>query len=96
MLINDSIVGLPPKVSLTTSHLIVGVMALAGANVYLEAGLIDPRWVAPVILGTPLGAVIGSRLLIRLPNRVARTVFLAIFVVLGAEMLFHGIRRPFR
>lgn len=34
--------GLPPKVSTTTSNLIIGVTALAGASVYLAAGLIDP------------------------------------------------------
>ena len=92
VLVLDSVIGLPPKVSLTTSNLIIGVMALAGANIYLEAGLINPNLVAPVILGNTLGALLGSRLLVHVSNPVARTVFIVIFIVLGAEMLFYGLR----
>ena len=92
VLVGDSVIGLPPKVSLTTSNLIIGVMALAGANVYLEAGLINPNLVAPAILGTMLGSLVGSKLLVHLPNPVARAIFLAVFILLGSEMLFHGLR----
>ena len=92
VLVGDLVIGLPPKVSLTTSNLIVGVMALASANVYLEAGLINPNLVAPVILGTTLGALMGARLLVRLPNPVVRAGFLTVFILLGIEMLFHGLR----
>ena len=92
VLVGDSVIGLPPKVSLTTSNLIIGVMALASANIYLEAGLINPTLVAPVILGTTLGALMGARLLVRLPNPVVRAGFLTVFILLGIEMLFHGLR----
>ena len=47
MLIHDLVMGLPPKVSTTTSNLIIGVTALAGTSVYLAAGLIEPGLVAP-------------------------------------------------
>ena len=92
VLVADSVIGLPPKVSLTTSNLIVGVMALAGANIYLEAGLINPNLIAPVVLGTTLGALIGSKLLVHLRNPVLRVGFLTTFILLGIEMLFHGLR----
>lgn len=92
VLINEGIVGLPTKVSLTTSNLIIGVMALAGTNVYLEAGLINPQLAAPVILGVPLGALIGSKLLVHLKNRVARLIFLSILIVLGIQMIARGFR----
>ena len=82
----------PPKVAVTTSNLIMGSVALAGASVYLEARLIDLRLVAPVILGVVVGALIGSRLLIRLSNRVIQRVFLSILFVLGVEMVLHGLR----
>ncbi|MCL4393952.1 MAG: sulfite exporter TauE/SafE family protein [Chloroflexi bacterium] len=42
VLIHDLVMGLPPKVSTTTSNLIIGVTALAGTSVYLAGGLIDP------------------------------------------------------
>ncbi len=94
VLVHDLVIGLPPKVSLTTSNLTIGVMALAGACVYLEAGLIDPRLAVPVLLGASLGALMGSKLLLGLTNQVARAVFLGLLLVFGIEMVVHGIMRP--
>ena len=92
VLIHDAVLGLPPKVSLTTSNLIIGVMALASASVYLEAGMIDPQLAAPVILGVPLGALLGSRLLLYSPNRSARLICLSALIVFGIELIVHGLR----
>ncbi len=92
VLIHDLVMGLPPKVSTTTSNLIIGVTALAGASVYLRAGLIDPGLAAPVILGIALGAFAGTRVLVRLPNRTVRRVFLVVLGVLGVEMIVRGVR----
>jgi uncharacterized membrane protein YfcA len=92
VLIIDLVMGLPPKVSTTTSNLIIGVTALAGTSVYLAAGLIDPGLAAPVILGVVLGALVGTRFLVRLTNETVRRFFLVVLVVLGIEMIFRGIR----
>jgi uncharacterized protein len=92
VLIHDLVMGLPPKVSTTTSNLIIGVTALAGTSVYLAAGLIDPGATAPIILGILLGAFIGTRLLVRLTNEMVRRFFLVVLLVLGLEMLLRGIR----
>jgi uncharacterized membrane protein YfcA len=92
VLIHDVVMGLPAKVSTTTSNLIIGVTALAGTSVYLAAGLIDPGLAAPVILGDTLGAFIGTRLLVRLTNRTVRGFFLVILAVLGVEMIVRGMR----
>jgi uncharacterized membrane protein YfcA len=83
---------LPPKVSTTTSNLIIGVTALAGTSVYLRAGLVDPGLAAPVILGITCGAFIGTRVLVRLANRTVRTFFLGVLLLLGVEMLLRGVR----
>ncbi|HEY9165808.1 MAG TPA: sulfite exporter TauE/SafE family protein [Candidatus Kryptonia bacterium] len=91
VLIHDLVMGLPPKVSTTTSNLIIGVTALAGTSVYLAAGLIDPALAAPVILGIVAGAFIGTRVLVRLTNRMVRLFFLVILAVLGIEMIIRGI-----
>ena len=91
VLIQDTVMKLPVKVSLTTSSLIIGVMALSGAWIYLEAGLVDPNLVVPMILGVSIGAYTGSKLLIRLSNPVARILFLLVFMLLGMEMILHGI-----
>ncbi len=91
VLIHDLVMGLPAKVSTTTSNLIIGVTALAGTSVYLAAGLIDPGLAAPVILGVVIGALLGTRLLVRLTNRRIRLFFLVVLAVLGLEMIIRGI-----
>ena len=83
--------GLPPKVSTTTSNLIIGVTALAGASVYLAAGLVDPSLAAPVIVGIIIGAFIGTRVLVRLTNQTVRLFFLVILLILGVEMILRGL-----
>jgi hypothetical protein len=92
VLVHDLVMGLPPKVSTTTSNLIIGVTALAGTSVYLRAGLVDPGLAAPVILGITTGAFAGTRVLVRLRTRTVRTFFLAVLGVLGVEMVWRGIR----
>ncbi len=91
VLIHDLVMGLPPKVSTTTSNLIIGVTALAGTSVYLAGGYIDPGLAAPVILGVVIGAFIGTRLLVRLTNQRVRQFFLVVLAVLGIEMIVRGL-----
>ncbi|MHB1413559.1 MAG: sulfite exporter TauE/SafE family protein [Thermoleophilia bacterium] len=91
VLIIDLAMGLPPKVSTTTSNLIIGITALAGTSIYLAAGLIDPGLAAPVILGVVAGAFIGTRLLVRLTNQKVRRFFMVVLAVLGIEMILRGV-----
>ncbi|MCL4473331.1 MAG: sulfite exporter TauE/SafE family protein [Actinobacteria bacterium] len=91
VLIIDLAMGLPPKVSTTTSDLIIGITALAGTSIYLAAGLIDPGLAAPVILGVVAGAFIGTRLLVRLTNQKVRRFFMVVLAILGVEMILRGV-----
>jgi uncharacterized protein len=92
VLIHDLLMGLPPKVSTTTSNLIIGVTALAGTSVFLTNGLIDPGLAAPVILGILVGSFLGTRLLVHLRNQTIRRFFLLVLALLGVEMIWRGIR----
>lgn len=92
VLIHDLVMGLPPKVSTTTSNLIIGVTALAGTSVYLVHGLIHPGLAAPVVIGIVVGAIIGTRLLVRLSNKSVRKFFLFVLIILAVEMIVRGIR----
>jgi uncharacterized protein len=92
VLIHDLVMGLPPKVSTTTSNLIIGVTALAGTSVYLAGGLVDPGLVAPVMLGVVIGAFIGTRVLVRVSNEAVRRFFQVVLAVLGIEMIVRGMR----
>ncbi|MGZ3495099.1 MAG: sulfite exporter TauE/SafE family protein [Thermodesulfobacteriota bacterium] len=91
VLIHDLVMRLPPKVSTTTSNLIIGVTALAGTSVYLSAGMIDPGLAAPVILGVVLGATLGTHFLVRLTNQMVRRIFLGVLLILGVEMIIRGV-----
>ena len=91
VLIHDLVMRLPPKVSTTTSNLIIGVTALAGTSVYLSAGMIDPGLTAPIILGVVIGATLGTHFLVRLTNRMVRRIFLGILLILGVEMIIRGV-----
>ena len=91
VLIHDLVMKLPPKVSTTTSNLIIGVTALAGTSVYLSAGLINPGMAAPVILGVLGGALMGTRLLVRLTNQAVRYFFMVVLFILGVQMIVRGI-----
>jgi uncharacterized membrane protein YfcA len=91
VLIFDMVMGLPAKVSTTTSNLIIGVTALAGTSVYLAAGVIEPALAAPAIIGIIVGAFIGTRVMVRLTNESVRMIFLVILVLLGIEMILKGV-----
>ncbi|HKT12121.1 MAG TPA: sulfite exporter TauE/SafE family protein [Terriglobia bacterium] len=92
VLIHDLVMGLPAKVSTTTSNLIIGVTALAGTSVYLAAGYINPGLAVPIILGVVAGAFLGTRVLVRLTNQSVRIFFLVILLVLAVEMIARGLR----
>jgi uncharacterized membrane protein YfcA len=92
VLIHDLVMRLPPKVSTTTSNLIIGVTALAGTSVYLAAGLVDPGLAAQVTLGVVSGAFIGTRLLVKVTNQSVRKFFMFVLFILGIEMILRGLR----
>jgi len=87
----DRAMGLPFKVSTTTSNFMIGVTAAAGAGVYLHRGYIEPGLAFPVMLGVLGGAMLGARLLSTTRTQVLRRVFTLVVVVLAAEMLYKGL-----
>jgi uncharacterized membrane protein YfcA len=86
----DRAMGLPFKVSTTTSNFMIGVTAAASAGIYLSRGYIDPGLGFPVVLGTLLGSMIGARLLPGMRTRELRLVFVLVILVLGVEMIYRG------
>jgi uncharacterized membrane protein YfcA len=92
----DQAMGLPFKVSTTTSNFMIGVTAAASAGIYLRRGYIAPGLAMPVILGVLLGSVIGSHLLMRVQVRVLRLVFSAVIVVMAVQMMYRGFHGEMR
>lgn len=86
----DQAMGLPFKVSTTTSNFMIGVTAAASAGVYLQRGYIDPGIALPVVIGVLSGAMLGATLLTRAHPRVLRLIFGVVVFVLALEMIYHG------
>ena len=86
----DQAMGLPFKVSTTTSNFMIGVTAAASAGVYLQRGYIDPGLCLPVMLGVLGGALLGARILSGAKPRVLRVIFTVVVVVMAAQMLYKG------
>ncbi len=92
--IHELILKMPSKVSSATSNFIIGITALAGASVYFASGLLFIGLAAPMAIGTTIGAVLGGRILNRLPSRTVRYLFLCIVCVLIIQMVYKGIISP--
>lgn len=87
----DLAMKLPMKVSTATSNFMIGVTAAAGAAVHFTHGDIVPLVAAPVALGVLAGAMVGGRTLGRLQSQSIRIVFIAVMVVISAQMAARGL-----
>jgi uncharacterized membrane protein YfcA len=87
----DQVMGIPFKVSTTTSNFMIGVTAAASAGVYLNRGYVDPGLAMPVMLGALMGSLLGTKVLVRAPVRKLRVVFGVVILVLAVEMIYNGI-----
>ncbi len=86
----DLAMGLPFKVSTTTSNFMIGVTAAASAGIYLHRGYIAPGLAMPVTLGVVAGSFAGARLLAGAKVQTLRTLFRLVIVALGVEMIYSG------
>jgi len=89
--VQELVMGMPSKVATATSNFVIGMTALAGASVYFTSGLVYLNIAAPLAIGTTMGSIAGARVLPRISNRSVRLVFLAVLLVLIAEMLYKGV-----
>src|ERR1700761_5728492 len=83
----DTALRLPIKVSSATSNFMIGVTAAASAAAYFARGEIVTSVAAPVALGSVAGAVLGARILLRVPHQKLRMMFIGILVILAIQML---------
>jgi uncharacterized membrane protein YfcA len=89
--VQENVLKMPPKVSSTTSNFIIGVTALAGVSVYLFTGLLNLTLMAPMAVGTTIGAVAGGRVLNKISSKALRILFFVIVVFLIIQMLYKGV-----
>jgi len=87
----DQAMGLPFKVSTTTSNFMIGVTAAASAGIYLSRGYIEPGLSMPVLLGVLPGAFLGARILIGAKTQTLRIIFSIILVVMALKVVYNGL-----
>ena len=87
----DQAMKLPFKVSTTTSNFMIGVTAAASAGIYLARGYIDPMIAMPVMLGVLAGALLGTRILVRVNTHTLKIIFGVVIILLGGEMIYSGL-----
>ncbi|RYE04531.1 MAG: sulfite exporter TauE/SafE family protein, partial [Sphingobacteriaceae bacterium] len=86
----DNIMRIPFKVSTTTSNFMIGVTAAASAVIYLQRGYIDPGLSMPVVLGVVLGAITGSKILVKANSKSLKIIFAIVISALAVQMIYKG------
>jgi len=88
----DNIMRIPFKVSTTTSNFMIGVTAAASAVIYLQRGYIEPSISMPVVIGVLIGALAGSKILVKTKSSGwLRWVFVLVVVGLASQLIYNGI-----
>ncbi|MGE3759202.1 MAG: sulfite exporter TauE/SafE family protein [Pseudobdellovibrionaceae bacterium] len=87
----DRLMKLPIKASTATSNFMLGVTAAAGAATYFLHGYITAPTATPVAIGNFVGALIGSRLMMILPDQVIRKVFVVVLTLIALQMIWKGL-----
>jgi uncharacterized protein len=85
----------PMKVAVGTSKLMIGVTAAVSSILFFLAGLVHFMVVAPIALGTTLGASVGTMLMNWLHSSVLKWIFSALMAYLAYEMLARALALGF-
>lgn len=87
----DQAMRLPYKVATSTSNFIIGITAAVSVGVYFANGYIDPGITFPVMIGVPIGALIGAKILVNVGSQRLRRFFSVVICFLGLEMLYKAL-----
>lgn len=81
----------PIRVATATSNFMLGVTASTSLFVYFARGDVHPRMCAPIAIGVVLGALVGARLMSRVPAVFLRRLVAVVLLVVGAQMLWKAV-----
>lgn len=88
----DGVMKIPIKVSSATSNFMIGVTASASAGAYLLRGDVQPQIAAPVAVGIILGSFWGAKVMVKMPARRIRQIFVIVLAIVSVQMILKGIR----
>ena len=84
------LMGVPLKVAVATSGLVLSINGAAAAWVYIFKGAVVPLIAVPAIGGIMLGSKIGAKLLTKVNTRSVRMIVIIMLVVAGLRSLLKG------
>ncbi|AHI06098.1 putative permease [Bdellovibrio bacteriovorus W] len=84
----DGAMKLPIKVSSATSNFMIGVTAAASAGAYFLRGDIKPLIAAPVAVGIIIGSMTGAKVMVRMPAKYIRYVFVVVLTIVSIQMFW--------
>ncbi len=85
----------PLKAAVATSKFMIGVTAATGALLFFLAGLVDVYVIAPVALGTTLGATLGTWIMNRVRTYSLKVAFGFLVIYLAYTMIAQGLKLGF-
>jgi len=88
------IMRVPIRAAMATNSFMVGITALAGACIYYYHGYIYPLTVAPIMVGSFIGALIGAQLVQRARSIILRQIFAIVLFILAVLMLLRAAGLP--
>ncbi len=88
----NSIMKVPLKAAVATSKFELGVTAATSALLYFVSGVVNLYLVAPVALGTTLGATFGTTVMNKIPASTLKVAFVLILLYAAYTMFSQGIR----
>jgi uncharacterized membrane protein YfcA len=83
----NSLMGVPIRVATATSTYMLGATAVASAVLYFSRGEVLPALAGAVVVGSVVGARIGSRLHHLLPQRALNLIFVGVAALFAFQML---------
>lgn len=83
----------PLKVAGATSSVLIGAGDTAAVWQYMHGGALFPLFAAPCLIGSVLGAIIGSRIMVKINPRYVRWVIIVIMLGAGVKLALDGVGR---
>ncbi len=77
----------PSRIAVTMSMFLISFSSTISSIVYLSEGLIELDLVAYVVVGSLIGATIGSRLALKIKNVTLKKLIAVYFLVVGVRMI---------
>ena len=83
----------PLKAAATSSTVLIGIGDTAAVWPYVMGGNIFPLFAVPCVLGLVIGAIAGSRIMLRIRARYVRWIVILLMLGAGVRLVMDGVGR---